>query len=143
MFKREPVAYAIGEDQFKLFELVPKEGVPLAPGDKVYIGKDLELRQEILHVKKRISYNELTNAAQSELPFVIMQVIKAHEERFLKFFNESQPITSRFHMLELLPGLGKKTMWALVEERKKGPFRDIAEITQRVPLAHQIEKHVA
>jgi len=143
MYKREPVAYAIGEDQFKLFELVPKENVPLAPGDKVYIGKDLELRQEILHVKKRISYNELTNAAQSELPFVVMQVIKAHEERFVKFFNEAQPITSRFHMLELLPGLGKKTMWAIVEERKKGPFRDMADITARVPLAHQIEKHVA
>jgi putative nucleotide binding protein len=143
MYKREPVAYAIGEDQFKLFELVPKENVPLAPGDKVYIGKDLELRQEILHVKKRISYNELTNAAQSELPFVILQVIKAHEERFVRFFNESQPITSRFHMLELLPGLGKKTMWAIVEERKKGPFRDVADITTRVPLAHQIEKHVA
>ena len=143
MYKREPVAYAIGEDQFKLFELVPKENVPLAPGDKVYIGKDLELRQEILHVKKRISYNELTNAAQSELPFVILQVIKAHEERFVKFFNEAQPITSRFHMLELLPGLGKKTMWAIVEERKKGPFRDMADITARVPLAHQIEKHVA
>jgi len=51
MFKREPVAYALGEDQFKLFELVPKMGVNLNTGDRVYIGKDLDLRQEVLHVK--------------------------------------------------------------------------------------------
>lgn len=143
MFKREPVAFALGEDQFKLFELVPKQGVAMNTGDRVYIGKDLDLRQEILHVKKRISFNELTNAAQSELPFVIMQIIKAHEQRFVQFFNEAQAITTRFHMLELLPGLGKKTMWSIIEERKKGPFKDLADISARVPLAHQIEKHVA
>ena len=117
MFHREPVAYAIGEDQFKLFELVPKAGLTIGVGDRVYIGKDLDLRQEVLHVKRRISFNELTNAAQSELSFVIMQIIKAHEPRFVTFFNEAQAITTRFHMLELLPGLGKKTMWALIEER--------------------------
>lgn len=143
MFHREPVAYAVGEDQFKLFELVPKQGVNLAAGDRVYIGKDLDLRQEILHVKKRIGFNELTNASQSELPFVMLQIIKAHEPRFVQFFNESQAITTRFHMLELLPGLGKKTMWSIIEERKKGPFKDFADISKRVPLAHQIEKLVA
>jgi putative nucleotide binding protein len=143
MFKREPVAYAIGEDQFKLFELVPKTGVNIAVGDRVYIGKDLDLRQEILHVKKRIGYNELTHAAQSELSTIITLIIKAHEPRFVQFFNEAQSITTRFHMLELLPGLGKKTMWGIIEERKKGPFKDIADLTTRVPLAHQIEKLVA
>jgi putative nucleotide binding protein len=143
MFHREPVAYAVGEDQFKLFELVPKQGVNLAAGDRVYIGKDLDLRQEILHVKKRIGFNELTNASQSELPFVMLQIIKTHEPRFVQFFNESQAITTRFHMLELLPGLGKKTMWSIIEERKKGPFKDFADISKRVPLAHQIEKLVA
>ena len=35
-FKREPIAYALGEQQFKLFELVPKPDVSLAVGDKVY-----------------------------------------------------------------------------------------------------------
>ncbi len=143
MFHREPVAYALGEDQFKLFELVPKTGINITPGDKVYIGKDLNLRQEILHVKKRISYSELTHTAKSELGAVIMQIIKNKEARFVNFFNEAQAITSRFHMLELLPGLGKKTMWAIVEERKKGPFKDFADIAQRVPLAHQLEKLVA
>ncbi len=143
MFHREPLAFAIGEDQFKLFELVPKPGLTLNVGDRVYIGKDLDLRQEVLHVKRRVSFNELTNAAQSELPFVITQIIKAHEARFVTFFNEAQAITTRFHMLELLPGLGKKTMWAIIEERKKGPFKDFADLAKRVPMAHQLEKLVA
>ena len=143
MFHREPLAFAIGEDQFKLFELVPKPDLTLNVGDRVYIGKDLDLRQEVLHVKRRVSFNELTNAAQSELPFVIAQIIKAHEGRFVTFFNEAQAITTRFHMLELLPGLGKKTMWAIIEERKKGPFKDFADLAKRVPMAHQLEKLVA
>ena len=143
MFKREPVAFALGEDQFKIFELVPKQGVALNTGDRVYIGKDLDLRQEILHVKKRISYQELTNAAQSELPFVISQIIKSHEQRFVQFFNEAQAITTRFHMLELLPGLGKKTMWAVLDERKKRKFTSFKDISERVSSLHKPEKLIA
>ena len=142
-FKREPVAYALGEAQFKLFELVPRPDAGLSVGDRVYIGKDLDLRQEILHVKRRIGHEELTNAAQSELPYVIMEIIKANEPRFVKFFNEAQAITTRFHMLELLPGLGKKTMWSIIEERKKGPFKDFEDISKRVPMSHQVDKLVA
>jgi putative nucleotide binding protein len=142
-FKREPVAYALGEAQFKLFELVPRPDAKMTAGDRVYIGKDLDLRQEILHVKRRISYDELTNAAQSELPYVVMEVIKANEPRFVRFFNEAQSITTRFHMLELLPGLGKKTMWSIIEERKKGPFKDFEDIGKRVPMAHQVDKLIA
>ena len=142
-FKREPVAYALGEAQFKLFELVPRPDAKMTAGDRVYIGKDLDLRQEILHVKRRISYNELTNAAQSELPYVVMEIIKANEPRFVRFFNEAQSITTRFHMLELLPGLGKKTMWGIIEERKKGPFKDFEDVGKRVPMAHQVDKLIA
>lgn len=142
-FKREPVAFALGEDEFKLFELEPRTGVSLTIGDRVYIGKDVEQRKEILHVKRRISFSDLTNAAQSELPFVVQQIIKDKEARFVQFFNEAQAITTRFHMLELLPGLGKKTMWSILEERKKGVFKDFQDISKRVPLAHQLEKLVA
>jgi len=109
-FHREPVAYALGEDEFKLFELVPREGVPLAVGERVYIGKDLDKRAKVAHVRRRLGYDELTTAAQNELPLVILETVKAQEEKFIRLFNEAQAITTRFHMLELLPGLGKNTM---------------------------------
>jgi len=142
-YKREPLAYALGEDEFKLFELVPKEGVDLEIGQRVYIGQEVEQRKEILNVKRRVGYEELTTAAQSEMPYVIQQIVKEKEEKFVGFFNKAQAITTRFHMLELLPGLGKKTMWAILEERKKGPFKSFADIEARVSSVHHPEKLVA
>jgi putative nucleotide binding protein len=142
-FEREPIAYALGEDEFKLFELNPKEGVTLIAGDRAYIGKEAEKRDAIQHVKRRIGFEELTTSAQNELPLIIAQIVKEKEERFVRFFNEAQAITTRFHMLELLPGLGKKTMWAILEERKKGPFQSFEDLAKRVHMVHHPEKLVA
>ena len=142
-FEREPIAYALGEDEFKLFELVPKEGASLTAGDRAYIGKEAEKRDTILHVKRRVGFEELTTAAQNELPLLIAEIVKEKEARFVRFFNEAQAITTRFHMLELLPGLGKKTMWAILEERKKGPFLSFEDIGKRVPMMHHPERLIA
>ena len=46
-------------------------------------------------------------------------------------------------MLELLPGLGKKTMWAVLEERKKGKFKDFSELSSRVPSLKHPEKVIS
>ncbi len=140
---REPVAYALGEDEFKLFELTPKENAALTIGDRAYIGKEIEKRDVILHVKKRVSFEELTNAAQSELPFIIHEIVKEKEERFVRFFNEAQAITTRFHMLELLPGLGKKTMWMVIEERKKGAFKNFEDVAKRVSALRHPDKLIS
>ncbi|MFA5771627.1 MAG: DUF655 domain-containing protein [Thermoplasmata archaeon] len=142
-FKREPMACAIGCSEFKLLELVPKPNAAIQIGDKAYIGKDMEKRTVVLHVKRRISYSEMTSTAQSELPYIIQQIIKEDEPRFIKFYNEAQPISTRFHMLELLPGLGKKTMWAIIEERKKESFKDFKDIEKRVSLLKSPEKLIA
>jgi len=142
-FEREPVAYALGEDEFKLFELVPKEGATLIAGDRAYIGKEAERRDAIQHVKRRIGFDELTTAAQNEVPLIVAQIVKEKEDRFVRFFNDAQAITTRFHMLELLPGLGKKTMWAILEERKKGPFKDFEDLAKRVPTLRHPDKLIA
>jgi putative nucleotide binding protein len=142
-FKHEPVAYAIGEDEYKLFELIPKPDATMVVGDRVYIGKEPELRQQILHVKRRISHSDLTHAAMSELPFVIATIVKEKEEKFLRFFNEAEAISTRMHMLELLPGLGKKTMWSIIEERKKAKFTNFEDLAKRVPTIHHPEKLIA
>ena len=81
-YHREPVAYALGESEFKLLELVPKPTETLQIGDRVYIGKDMEKRDRIQHVKRRISYTDLSSSAQSELPYVILELVRRNEERF-------------------------------------------------------------
>lgn len=142
-FRREPVAYAVGENEFKLFELVPKRNAIIQIGERVYIGKDVDKRDKIQHVKRRISYEELTSASQSELPYVLSEIVQNNEARFVEFFNKAQAITTRYHMLELLPGLGKKTMWAILEERKKGPFKSFRDLSERVPSLKHPEKLIA
>src|SRR3990172_5301591 len=142
-FRREPLAFALGEQEFKLLELVPQPDATFTIGEKVYIGKDLDQRTLVLHVKRRVGWEELTTAAQNELPFVLEQLIKADEQRFLRFYNDSGAVSTRLHVLELLPGLGKKTMVRILDERKKRPFATLAGITERIPQIHHPEKLIA
>jgi putative nucleotide binding protein len=142
-FRHEPTCFAIGSEEFKLFELVPRQGVVTSPGDKVYIGKEMDKREHIVHVKRRLSFEELTSNGQSELPHTLELIVLDNEPRFVRFFNEAQPITTRLHTLELLPGLGKKSMWSIIEERKKEKFKDLADLQHRVPTVHGPAKIIA
>ncbi|WP_292517191.1 DUF655 domain-containing protein [Methanoculleus sp.] len=129
-YRREPVVQAVGMDQFKLLELVPKAGADIQLYDRVYIG-DAE-RKQIERVKRRISYEDLTATAKLELPFVVEQIVRENEARFVDFFNKSVPITPKFHMLHLLPGIGKKLMWEVIQQREKKPFETFADISARI-----------
>src|SRR5438034_10054290 len=99
-FHREPLAYALGVDEFKLFELVPRDGANLSIGRRVYIGTEVEMRTEILHVKRRVGHEELTTAAQKELPFVIQARGKEKAGKFADLVHRAQPITTRVHIVE-------------------------------------------
>ena len=131
--RREPVCYAVGDEEFKLFELVPKAGVQVDIGVRTYIGKDsAEVKRDVIdHVKRRINYNDLTNNAQAELEYAISDIVVSKQSRFIRFFNEAEGISMRKHMLEELPGLGKKSMTAILDERKKGSFKDFADLAER------------
>jgi putative nucleotide binding protein len=47
------------------------------------------------------------------------------------------------HQLELLPGLGKKHMWEIIEARREDPFKSFADLKARVKLMPDPEKLVA
>lgn len=106
-YQKKPLVQAVGDKKFTLMELVPKNGVVPQIQSRVYIGPGD--RDEIDHVKQRIGYSELTAGANLELPFILEACVRYQEERFVKFFNEAHSITTRLHMLDLLPGIGKKT----------------------------------
>ncbi len=129
---RMPVAQVLGETHFSLLEVIPKKGVFLVPGQKVYIGEDK--REEIHHVKGRINVSELTQTAKAELEMVIKNIVEANEQKYVDFFNKSVPITTRLHQLELLPGIGKKHMWKIIEERRYEPFKSFDDLKERVEL---------
>ncbi len=134
LHKREPLAQVVGEKYFTLLEVsVKKDKNPLV-GDRVYIGKDLMQRDVVNKIKRRLRYEELTATAKSELPYVLEQMVKQQEDRFVEFFNKAESITTKLHQLELLPGIGKKTMWAIIEERKKEPFKSFEDIAKRIKI---------
>lgn len=141
-YKKEPIAYSIGEGEFKILELIPKPGVLLQIGERVYIGKEMDKREKIAHVKRRIGYNMLTKNAQMELFYALLTIVKSQEKRFVDFYNNASPISTRFHSLELLPGLGKKSLQSIVEERKKKSFESFEDIAQR-SMIKQPEKYIA
>jgi putative nucleotide binding protein len=140
VFKREPIVQAVGVSQFKLLELVPKT-LDIGIHEIVYIG-DGE-RDKIERVKRRISYDELTQTARVELPYVIERLVAEKETEFVQFFNKSISITPKLHMLHLLPGIGKKLMWEILAEREKKPFESYADISQRIKSIPHPEKMVA
>jgi len=126
----EPTAQAIGTNSFSLLELVPREGIELKQGDEVYVGEGK--RDKIRFIRGTLEYGRLTNVAKNELEITIEEVIRKKETRFVDFFNKSGMLTPRMHSIQLLPGVGKKHLVDLLDERKKKPFESFAEIIQRV-----------
>ena len=129
---KTPIAQALGKENFILLELVPKKGVFLQPYEEVYIGEGK--RDKIHHIVGKLPVEKLTSGAQAELEFVVKDMVKKHEKEFVEFFNKAQPLSTRMHQLELLPGLGKKHMWEIIEERKESEFTSYDDIKKRVKL---------
>ncbi len=119
----------VGEDYFTLLEALAREGVVLRPHDRVYVGK--EARDEVMYILGRISYNELTTNAKMELVSVVEKIVLNREKFFVNFFNTSQAITPRMHALELIPGIGKKYMWQIVNEREVKSFEGFEDLQKR------------
>ncbi len=131
-FKKKPVAQAIGVEEFTLLELTPKETVNLDIHEKVYIGSGK--RDKIARVNRRLKYDKLTSTAKLELNYVVEEIVKEREDRFVNFFNEAGPISTRLHQIELLPGIGKKHMWDILNARKQKEFESYQDIKERVPM---------
>ena len=140
MYMKTPIVQAVGKEHFVLLELVPKKGMHLQPFEEVYIGDGK--RDKIHHIVGKIMLGKLTATAKSELEFVIKDIISKDGKRFVEFFNKAQPLSTRMHQLELLPGLGKKHMWQIIEARQEKPFESFADIKSRVKLMPDPEKIV-
>ncbi len=138
--KKTPIVQAVGKQHFSLLELVPKKDVFLQPLAEVYIGEGK--RDQIHHIIGRLPMERLTATAKSELDMVLKDLIHNNEPRFVDFFNKAQPLTTRMHQLELLPGLGKKHMWEIIEKREEKPFSSFKDIKERVKLMPDPEKAI-
>lgn len=127
-----PIAQTIGVDKFTLIEVTPKDGIDLEIHDKVYIGPGK--RDKVNRVKGLLDFEKLTATSRIELEYAIKDIIKGKEEEYVKFFNEIDSLSIKLHKLELIPGIGKKHMNMILEEREKEPFKSFDDLKTRVPL---------
>ena len=138
MYMKTPVAQALGREHFILLELVPKKGIHLQLYDEVYIGDGK--RDKVHHIAGKIPLSKLTRTAKSELEFAIKDIVNKNEKRFVDFFNTARPLSTRMHQIELLPGVGKKHMWEIINAREEKPFESFEDLKKRVKLIPDPEK---
>ncbi|MFX1420582.1 MAG: DUF655 domain-containing protein, partial [Promethearchaeota archaeon] len=88
--------------------------------------------EKLREVLKKIDYNDLTSTSKALIQPILEKEVLKFEEEFINFFNNSTSITPRMHALKLLPGIGQKHMWEILEARDRqrfGTFQDIADRT--------------
>ena len=135
-----PTVQIMGEQHFTLLEAELKVGATVVVPERIYIGR--ERREKVDRIISRISYDQLTANAKAEVGPLINELVKKQEKRFVDFFNNSQPVTPRMHSLELLPGIGKKSMWTIVNTRERKPFTSYKDIEEKTGLT-DVQKMVA
>ncbi len=130
--RTEPIVQALGRDYFTLFELIPRPQIGVRIGEVVYIGRGE--RAKIRRVNRKLLFTELTANAKAELPLIIEKIVTDKEAEFVKFFNEAGPVSPRMHALEAIPGIGKRMLRKILEERARKPFESFEDIRQRTGL---------
>lgn len=138
--RSHPIAQVIGEEYLNLLEVIPRDDITLNIQEQVYIGEGK--RDQIKSIVGKIESNKLTATARSELPFAIEKIIDKNEKKYVDFYNNAGPNTTRQHQLELLPSIGKKHMWELINERKIKPFESFEDLRTRVPLVPNPKKAI-
>ena len=128
---KTPIAQVLTFSDFVLYEVkVNKHSNIEVQEQKTY--EEFLNEEKLKEVLKKIDYNDLTNTSKALIqPILESEVIK-YEEEFINFFNNSTSITPRMHALKLLPGVGQKHMWEILETRERqkfGTFQDIADRT--------------
>ena len=127
----------LGEEYFTLLEASPKPESEYNLRDKIFVGKGE--RTLVGHILGRINYENLTSNSREELPAVIEIVVKHNEEKFIRFINDSQSLTTRMHSLELIPGIGKRLMFQILELRERYPFEDYEDLKARTSLSDPVK----
>ncbi|MEM4295794.1 MAG: DUF655 domain-containing protein [Candidatus Anstonellales archaeon] len=132
-YKGQAYGIGIGEKFFVLLEVTFKKDKQLPNiGQRVYVGKEINKRDVVDKIKRRISYQELTTTAKENLQSVLKKIVESQQDRFVSFINTAGPLSVRIHQLEQLPGIGKKNLEQIIAEREKEAFKDFADIKKRV-----------
>lgn len=134
-----PLVQAIETPDFNLFEMSYKRGAEIKLQDKVVLGPDSVVGK----VRKRLNYHKLTQTSKDLLASTIEMHIQDSEQLYLTFLNTAGPITTKRHKLSLLPGVGQKLLWEIIDQRNKVPFKSYADFDERIKSIHNVKSLIA
>ncbi len=134
---KTPLAQVLTFPDFVLYEVKINKSpnLVLKPEEKKIYEEFLK-ENKLREVIKKIDYEELTNTSKALLQPILEREILNYEEEFISFFNNSTSITPRMHALKLLPGIGKKHMWEIIEAREKQKFTSFQDIADRTSTSN-------
>ncbi|MET1159375.1 MAG: DUF655 domain-containing protein [Thermoprotei archaeon] len=127
--RNQPVAQGIGVKYFTLLEAIPLPAIKLEILERVELGPQSKVRRIV-----PIKYDDLTSISRTNLPEAIKKILEENEKIFVEFFNIAEPVNIRLHVFELLPGIGKKTMRLILEEREIRKFESFNDIRERIKI---------
>jgi len=130
-YEKDPLGYVLDYDDFTLYEFIAASDADVSIGDRTDVASG-----DFVTRYSEIEYDELPGGAQSELAYVIEDIVEEQQQRFVDFYNDAQPITLRLHQLNLLPGIGKKLRNNILDERKRQPFESFEDLESRIGGLH-------
>ncbi len=131
---KKPIAQVLTFPDFVLYEIkINKNSDLQVQEQKTY--EEFLIEDKVREVLSKIDYNKLTSTSKALiLPILETEVLK-FEEVFINFFNNSTSITPRMHSLKLLPGIGQKHMWEILETRERQKFVTFQDISDRTSIS--------
>jgi putative nucleotide binding protein len=126
------ILQVIGEERLTLLELLGYGNASFEVGERLYIGR--EGREKIISVLGRLEYSSISQTAKNELLPTVEKIVLQNGQRFIDYVNIAQPVTPRIHALELIPGIGKTYMMAIIKAREAKKFESFQDIQERIGL---------
>lgn len=132
---KTPIAQVLTFPDFVLYEVkINKNSDIKVQEQKTYEGFLNE--DKLREVLKKIDLDDLTSTSKALIRPILEQEVLKYEEEFINFFNNSTSITPRMHALKLLPGIGQKHMWEILEARERQKFVTFQDITDRTSISN-------
>jgi putative nucleotide binding protein len=132
---KKPIAQVLSLPDFVLYEVELNKDADIKVQEKDKYGTFLK-QNKLGNVLKKIDYNDLTSTSKALIESIILNAVNDFEELFINFYNKSTSITPRMHALKLLPGIGQKHMWEIIEERERKEFESFEEMAERTSISN-------
>ncbi|MFW9772777.1 MAG: DUF655 domain-containing protein [Candidatus Thorarchaeota archaeon] len=134
-WSKTPLAQVLTFPDFVLYEVKINRDSDIRVQEKNTYEEFIR-QNKLRDVIKKIDYDDLTNTSKALIQPILEKEVLNYEEEFIAFFNSSTSITPRMHALKLLPGIGQKHMWEILEERGRQNFVTFQDIADRTSISN-------